>query len=458
MFTRLTNTSKAAIFSVLVLCMAVGAALLIRFLGISSNPVIFSIWSCTPTLAALIMLLVVTRDGYSREGWKSLGLHRLGLNVWWIAFGLTLLITVAASAIVWATPLASFTWPEGGIIDPIISFFIFFGMSVVWFVLAEEIGMRGYLQPRLMSLGRTAALVVVGLVFATWHMPLIFLARGAERNALLYVRFVQRSRRRAVGQYLELPGVRTSYEVEGQGEPVVLLLGGFCTNETWGPQRADFAADHRTFLPERRAHGHTPDVEGPLSYNDMAQDTIDFLTSVVGGPTHLVGWSDGGIVALLVAIARPDLVQKIVVTGANFKPASELGMAEALDELTAEAPEMAMFRTMYEAASPDGSEHWPVVVGKMAEMSRAEPDISIEDLGHINAPTLILVGDDDFIPLEHTIELYRAIPHSELAVVPGTSHGHFMEKPSLVNRIVLDFLDQPSRPHDGAASSSHDVG
>jgi pimeloyl-ACP methyl ester carboxylesterase len=117
-----------------------------------------------------------------------------------------------------------------------------------------------------------------------------------------------------------------------------------------------------------------------------------------------------------------------------------------------------MFRTMYEAASPDGSEHWPVVVGKMAEMFRTEPDISIEDLGHINAPTLILVGDDDFIPLEHTIELYRAIPHSELAVVPGTSHGHFMEKPSLVNRIVLDFLDQPSRPHDGAASSSHDVG
>jgi membrane protease YdiL (CAAX protease family) len=167
MFTRLTNTSKAAIFSVLVLCMAVGAALLIRFLGISSDPVIFSIWSCTPTLAALIMLLVVTRDGYSREGWKSLGLHRLGLNVWWIAFGLTLLITVAASAIVWATPLASFTWPEGGIIDPIISFFIFFGMSVVWFALAEEIGMRGYLQPRLMSLGRTSALFLVGLVFAT---------------------------------------------------------------------------------------------------------------------------------------------------------------------------------------------------------------------------------------------------------------------------------------------------
>jgi membrane protease YdiL (CAAX protease family) len=176
MFTKLTDTSKAAIFSVLVLCLAVGAALLIRFLSISSDPVMFSIWSITPTVATLIMLLVVTRDGYSKEGWKSLGLHRLGLSVWWIAFGLTLLITVAASAVVWATPLASFALPEGGIIDPILSFFIYFGMTVLWFGLAEEIGMRGYLQPHLMSLGRTPALLVVGLVFATWHMPLIFIA------------------------------------------------------------------------------------------------------------------------------------------------------------------------------------------------------------------------------------------------------------------------------------------
>jgi membrane protease YdiL (CAAX protease family) len=176
MFTKLTDTSKGVIFAVLVLCLAVGAALLIRFLNISSNLIMFSIWSITPTVATLIMLLVVTREGYTKEGWKSLGLHRLGLNVWWIAFGVTLLITVAASAVVWATPLASFVVPEGGIIDPILSFFIFFGMTVVWFGLAEEIGMRGYLQPHLMALGRTRALLLVGLVFATWHMPLIFLA------------------------------------------------------------------------------------------------------------------------------------------------------------------------------------------------------------------------------------------------------------------------------------------
>jgi uncharacterized protein len=102
MFTKLADTNKAAIFAVLVLCMSVGAALLIRFLELPQGYVMFSVWSFTPTAATLIMLLVVTRDGYSREGWKSLGLHRLGLSVWWIAFGVTLLITVAASAVVWA--------------------------------------------------------------------------------------------------------------------------------------------------------------------------------------------------------------------------------------------------------------------------------------------------------------------------------------------------------------------
>jgi uncharacterized protein len=174
MFTKLTDTNKAAIFAVLVLCLSVGAALLIRFLELPQGYVMFTIWSFTPTVAALIMLLVVTREGYSKEGWKTLGLHRLGLNVWWIAFGVTLLITVAASAVVWATPLASFALPESGIINPVINFLIQFVILALTFALGEEIGMRGYLQPRLMSLGRTRALLVVGLVWATWHMPLYY--------------------------------------------------------------------------------------------------------------------------------------------------------------------------------------------------------------------------------------------------------------------------------------------
>jgi membrane protease YdiL (CAAX protease family) len=175
MFTKLTDTSKAAIFSVLVLCMAVGAALLIRFLELSPSMGMWVLWSITPTAAALIMLLVVTRDGYSRDGWKVLGLHRLGLSVWWIAFGGTLLITVAASAVVWATPLASFIMPVGGILNALINFLIQVVILALTFALAEEIGVRGYLLPKLLPLGRRRALFLSGLVWATWHMPLILL-------------------------------------------------------------------------------------------------------------------------------------------------------------------------------------------------------------------------------------------------------------------------------------------
>ncbi|WP_405777643.1 alpha/beta fold hydrolase [Streptomyces sp. NBC_01538] len=247
--------------------------------------------------------------------------------------------------------------------------------------------------------------------------------------------------------YVELPGVKTWYEVEGAGDPLLLLHGGLCTNEIWGAQRAALAARYSLFLPERRGHGHTPDVEGPLSYQDMADDTIAFMESVVGGPAHLVGWSDGGIVALLVAIARPDLVRKVVAMGANFLPAPESSAAPAmLDNMSADAPAMAGFRGMYEVASPDGAAHWPVVVNKMADMIRTQPTISTEDLARLSAPTLVLVGDDDLITLEHTIALYRAIPHSELAVVPGTSHALPMEKPQQVNQLIVDFLTNDPIP------------
>jgi membrane protease YdiL (CAAX protease family) len=175
MFTRLTDTSKATIFSVLVLLLAVGDALLIKALGLTLGLGLAALWMCTPTVATLIMLLVVTREGYSKEGWKSLGLHRLGLSVWWIAFGVTLLITVVALAIVWATPLASFVLPEGGILNTLIDFLIEVVLITLTVVLFEEIGIRGYLLPKLLSLGRTPALVLSGLVWATWHMPLILL-------------------------------------------------------------------------------------------------------------------------------------------------------------------------------------------------------------------------------------------------------------------------------------------
>ncbi|MGW8632921.1 alpha/beta fold hydrolase [Streptomyces sp. NPDC055793] len=246
-----------------------------------------------------------------------------------------------------------------------------------------------------------------------------------------------------MGDYADLPGVRTWYESEGAGDPLVLLHGGFCTNETWGAQRADLAAAYRVLLPERRAHGHTPDVDGPLTYQDMADDTVAFLETVVDAPAHLVGWSDGAVVALLVALARPDLVRRVVLIGANFRPAGECFVEPGmLDAMTPDSPDMAFFREMYEAVSPDGADHWPVVALKVIDMWRTQPALTERELGRVTAPTLVVTGDDDLMTLEHTTALYRALPDARLAVLPGTSHLVPLEKPALVNGLVLDHLGQ----------------
>src|SRR5215211_3481191 len=190
MFTKLTDTNKGIVFSVLVLFLAVVAALAIDMLGLGSNLLVWSsVWSITPLVATLIMLLVVTREGYSKEGWKSLGLHRLGLSVWWIAFGVTFLFSLVASIIVWATPLASFIVPEGGIINTFIGFLLQVVILALAFALWEEIGMRGYLLPKLLPLGRTRALALSGLVWAAWHMPIYyFLAKlFPVGNVLLFL-------------------------------------------------------------------------------------------------------------------------------------------------------------------------------------------------------------------------------------------------------------------------------
>ena len=177
MFKTLTDTSKAVIFIGLVLILAVAAALAINALGLASNEFLWgTVWSITPALATVIMLMVVTREGHSRKGWHTLGLHRLGLRTWWVAFFGTLALTAAATAAVWATPLASVTAPGGaGIINPAVSLVIQVLLLATTFSLAEEIGIRGYLLPKLLPLGRKRALLVSGLVWATWHMPVLFL-------------------------------------------------------------------------------------------------------------------------------------------------------------------------------------------------------------------------------------------------------------------------------------------
>jgi pimeloyl-ACP methyl ester carboxylesterase len=249
-----------------------------------------------------------------------------------------------------------------------------------------------------------------------------------------------------VQDYVDAAGVRTYYEVEGAGEPLLLLHGGLTTIETFGGLTPLLAQHYRVFLPERRAHGRSPDVEGPMTYEVMADDTIAFMAAVGLPSAHVVGWSDGAVVGLLVALQRPDLVRKLVLIGQNVNPDGlppEMIEMMKLDKMPDMLPPR--LREMYAAVSPDGPEHWDVVVDKAWQMIRSEPNIALSELAKVSAPTLVMVADRDFPTVEHAAAMQRSLPDSQLAVVPGATHGMPMEKPDVVARLVLDFLGAPAK-------------
>jgi pimeloyl-ACP methyl ester carboxylesterase len=249
-----------------------------------------------------------------------------------------------------------------------------------------------------------------------------------------------------VGEYVNAGGVRTYYEVYGEGEPLVLLHGGLATAESWVMQVPALAEGYRVYVPERRGHGRTSDAAGPITYEMMAADTAAFLDATGTGAANLVGWSDGAVVGMLVALRRPELVRKLVVIGQYFNFEGEVPEFRAMiDFWGTDLPEA--LHEVYDRVSPDGPEHFPVVLEKMMRMWREEPDLAFSELAGVRAPVLLMQGDDDIVKVEHSAALAATLPEAQLAVVPGSSHMAPLEKPVLVNQLILDFLSdhQPEK-------------
>ena len=240
-----------------------------------------------------------------------------------------------------------------------------------------------------------------------------------------------------MADYVSLAGVRTWYDEHGEGDPLVLLHpgGAGVDARAFGPNIGPLAARFHVYTPERRGHGHTPDVAGPITFDAMAHDTIAFLETVVGRRAHVFGSSDGAIVALHVALQRPDLVDRLVLVAGPFHFTG--WHPQVIDPNNEPAEFLA---ELYAEVSPDGPDHYPVVVSKLAQMHLEEPTLTADDLSRVEARTLAMVGDDDEVRLEHAIAMYRGIPDAELMVVPGTSHGLLVEKPDLCNDVILTFL------------------
>ena len=231
-----------------------------------------------------------------------------------------------------------------------------------------------------------------------------------------------------------------NYEWDHEGEAVVLLHGGLSKTSSWDylmvPPRED---DFHVFAYDRTGHGFTGDQPGSLHFEFQCQEAIAYLEDVVKEPAHLIGYSDGGIIALMVAIKRPELVKSIVAIGANYHysaPLKDFLEARVSKEDQAE----------YNLISPDAPHTLLEKTIRMNEIWKTEPDISISEIASIQCPVLVMAGDDDVIAHDHTISLYEALPLGQLAIIPGTSHGLVKEKPALLIAVMMQFLEDLSYP------------
>jgi pimeloyl-ACP methyl ester carboxylesterase len=192
---------------------------------------------------------------------------------------------------------------------------------------------------------------------------------------------------------------------------------------------------------DRRGHGRTGDTDEPFSYDAMATETIAFV-EYLDRRVHLVGHSDGGNVALLVAIRRPDLLRRVVAIGANY----HFEGLTPIETFDTESEAFAEWAQRFGENSPDGPEHALAVEEKTRVMTFTQPTLTTQDLATIPVPVLVMAGDDDVATLSHTCSMYEAIPDAQLAIVPGTSHMLLKERTKESVRIIEHFLSSKLPP------------
>jgi pimeloyl-ACP methyl ester carboxylesterase len=241
--------------------------------------------------------------------------------------------------------------------------------------------------------------------------------------------------------YSAVNGLNMYYEVHGDGPALLLLHGGSgSVPEKWIPF---FSPRFQVIATEQMGHGRTADlIDRPFHYHDMAEDTVELMRQLGIERASVLGYSDGGIIGLDMAIHHSERVTRLAITGANSR--IDGYTAENLVWIDSFDPDDAPVSDAYARLSPDGPDHWPIVLRRLKRMWAVEPSFTREQLQSIQAPTLIVVGDNDIVTPEHAVEMFRSIPGAQLSVVPGAGHG------AMPNETILTFLQETSGPGQAA--------
>lgn len=246
----------------------------------------------------------------------------------------------------------------------------------------------------------------------------------------------------ARGAYAAVNGLQMYYEVHGTGTPLVLLHGGILTLDlSFGPILPALAEHHQVIGVELQGHGHTADVDRPLQLDLLAADVVALLDHLGIERADVFGFSLGGLVATEVAVQHPDRVGRLVLAAAHFRPD---GYHPEIQDPAQDSPRLptaedfAEMQAAYVAVAPDPENFFPF-------LEKAQPLVtgfrgwSDEQLRAITGPVLLVIGDTDFVRIEHAAQIHALLPDSRLAVLPGCTHMDVVRRPELMG-VVEPFL------------------
>ncbi|MEJ1977847.1 MAG: alpha/beta hydrolase [Acetobacteraceae bacterium] len=235
----------------------------------------------------------------------------------------------------------------------------------------------------------------------------------------------------------EANGIRIYYAVYGHGTPVILLHGGLANADYWGDQIPALAAHHTVIVMDSRGHGRSTRDSRPFGYDLMAEDVVALMDVLKVPKADIVGWSDGGIIGLDLAMRHPGRVGRIFAFAANTTTA---GVKPGVEKNPTFAAYIRRAGDEY-AAHSSTPKDYGVFVDQISKMWASQPNWTDAQLRTITAPVLVVDGDhDEAIKRAHTEHIAAAIPGAGLLILPNVSHFAFLQDPGMFNDAILHFL------------------
>ena len=237
--------------------------------------------------------------------------------------------------------------------------------------------------------------------------------------------------------HAKVNGINLHYATIGNGSPVMLLHGGLANSDYWGEQVKALAPHHMVILMDSRGHGRSTRDARPYGYDLMADDVVGLLDTLHIARADVVGWSDGAILGLDLALRHPDRVGRIFAFAANTQTS---GVQDGVEKNPTFARYIARAGHEYARLSATPKDY-DAFVAQISKMWESEPNWTDAQLKAIKAPVWVVDGDhDEAIRRAHTEYIAATIPGAGLLILPNTSHFAFLQNPTLFNSALLDFL------------------